>query len=175
MPENDQEVVAQENDTEITENQPETVAPETTDEQESVDELKKRLATAEAQKEHWRAKAQKSPTQVVVEESKPDSLSTKDVLFLAKADIHEDDVADLIDWAKVKKVSLSEAAKQLKGTLEARAEERKTAAVANISNARRGPTKITDESLLDNARSGKLPEDDGDVERLVKARLFHKG
>ena len=168
MEENDKEPVAQENDTETTENKEEEVAVEETSEpEESVDELKKKLATSEAQKDHWRKKAQ-TPQPVKEAEEKPE-LSTKDVLFLAKADIHEDDYDEVLERAAYKKISVSEAYKQLKPFLEVKAEQRKSAETANVSNVRRGTTKVSDDVLLENARAGKLPDSDDEIERVIKA------
>lgn len=99
-----------------------------------------------------------------------DALSNKDVIYLAKADVHEDDIDEVLQWAAFKKISVSEAHKQLKTTLEVKAEQRRTAEVANISNVRRGPTKLSDESLLDNAKAGKLPDADAEIERLIRAK-----
>jgi hypothetical protein len=101
-------------------------------------------------------------------------LSTKDVLYLAKADVHEDDVNEVLEWAKFKKITVSDAHKQLKATLQVRAEERKSAETANISPVRRGPSKATDDTLLENAKAGKLPESDDDIMRLVAAKTRAK-
>lgn len=129
-----------------------------------------RLKKAEADLKEAREKLKSAPTS----ENKEEALSTKDVLYLAKADVHEDDVNEVLEWSKFKKVSIAEAHKQLKATLQVRAEERKSAETANVSNVRRGPTKVTAETLLDNAKAGKLPENDDDIARLVDARIRAK-
>lgn len=103
--------------------------------------------------------------------SSTSDLSSKDVIFLAKADIHEDDMDEVLDWAKFKKVPVSEAYKQLKTTLQVRSEERKSANTANTGNARRGSSQATSEALISQARSGKIPESDEDIQRLVKAKM----
>ena len=99
-----------------------------------------------------------------------DALSTKDVLYLAKADVHEDDVNEVLDWAKFKKISVSEAHKQLTATLQVKAEQRKSAETANVANVRRSSTKATPEILLQNAQAGKLPDNDDDIARLIEAK-----
>lgn len=104
-------------------------------------------------------------------DTQTDTLSTRDVLFLAKADIHEEDVDEVLEWAKFKKISVQDAHKQLKPALEVKSEERKSAATANISPARRGPSKVSDEALLEKAASGHIPESDDEINRLVRARL----
>lgn len=117
-------------------------------------------------------KAQTETTTVVPSQ---DGLSTKDVLFLAKADIHEDDMDEVLEWAKFKKVPVSEAYKQLKGVLEVKNEQRKTSATANISNARRSNSKVSDDTLIEKANKGDLPESQDDIDRLMKAKLKTRG
>lgn len=103
------------------------------------------------------------------------SLSTKDVLFLAKADIHEDDLGEVLDWAKFKNISVNEAHKQLKGTLSVRAEERRTAEVTQTGKTQRGTSKVTGESLLERAEStGEVPEDEEGLKKLFQARQARK-
>ncbi|KKL92947.1 hypothetical protein LCGC14_1879570, partial [marine sediment metagenome] len=52
----------------------------------------------------------KETTKKEVEETKEDSnLSVKDGIVLAKADIHEEDMDEVIDYAKSKSISISEA------------------------------------------------------------------
>jgi hypothetical protein len=126
-----------------------------------------RAKKAEADLKEARKKLQEGNTA----ENKAEVLSTKDVLYLAKADVHEDDVNEVLEWSKFKKISVQEAHKQLKGTLEVRAEQRKSAETANISNVRRGPTKVTAETLLENAKAGKLPENDEDIRKLMEAQF----
>ena len=104
-----------------------------------------------------------------------DGLSTKDVLFLAKADIHEEDMDEVLEWAKFKKVPVSEAYKQLKGVLEVKNEQRKTANATNISTARRSNSKVTDDVLIEKANKGDLPESQDDIDRLMRAKLRKKG
>jgi hypothetical protein len=129
-----------------------------------------RAKKAEADLKEAREKLAKANTP----ENKQEVLSTKDVLYLAKADVHEDDVSEVLEWAKFKKISVADAHKQLTATLQVRAEERKSAETANVSNVRRGPTTVKAETLLENAKSGKLPETDADIARLMDAKLRAK-
>jgi hypothetical protein len=105
-------------------------------------------------------------------EIKTDNLSPKDIVELAKvaADVHEDDLQEVLDWAKFKNISPTEAKKQLKSQLESKDEQRKTASVANVTNARRGPTKLSGEEILDKARKGWTPDSEEDIDRLVSER-----
>lgn len=143
------------------------------DEEIDIEDLKKR---AEASSQNFeRAKKAEDELKKLKsekpEEVSRDGLSNKDVIFLAKADIHEDDMDEVLDWAKFKKVPVSEAYKQLKTTLNVREEERKSAAASNTSNARRGSSHATGESLLSQAKAGKIPESDEDIQSLIKAKM----
>lgn len=152
------------------ENAEETVeTPELT--AEHIAELKAKAAKADDLEEknkqlYERAKkAEAKKTDVPSQE-----LSTKDVIFLAKANVHEDDLDEVLDWAKFKKISVSKAHEQLKGVLASKDEQRKTAAAANISPARRSATKVTDDVILERASRGELPENEDDIARLIKAK-----
>ena len=109
------------------------------------------------------------------DEEKPtssDDLTNKDVIFLAKADIHEDDVDEVLEWAKFKKVSVSEAYKQMKTTLDVRAEERKTANATNTQQRTRGTSKTDGEDILQKAEStGEVPTSAKDMDKLAEARM----
>lgn len=123
------------------------------------DELYIQLKKAKAAKEQSKAEA---PTR--------GELSTKDVLYLAKADIHEDDMDEVLDWSKFKKVSVNEAHKQLKGVLRERDEERKTASATNTGTARRASSKISDDALTEKASKGELPDSEDEMARLWRIR-----
>jgi len=169
------QVLETESTEEVTETTEDTSEPQ---QEESVEELRSRLeeerkAREETEKKnkqlYERLKKQDAP-----KAEASDGLSNKDVLFLAKADIHEDDLDEVLDWAKFKKVSVSEAYKQLKPTLEVRAEQRDTAQASNKSNVRRGPTTVSDDVLLAKASKGQLPESEEEIERLIKAKAKQK-
>lgn len=120
-------------------------------------------------------RAKEAETVVKKQSSKEDGLSNKDVIFLAKADIHEDDVQEVIDWSKFKKISVSDAYKQLKDTLDVRAEQRKTAAATQVKGGARGTSKVSGEDLLARAeRTGDVPESDDGMAELFKARLARR-
>lgn len=107
------------------------------------------------------------------EPEKTSELSTKDILYFAKADIHEDDLSDILEWAKFKKISVNEAHKALKGTLDVRNEERRTAEAANTSSSGHG-TQITGKSLIEKARQGQLSEKEEDIDKIVETRMQEK-
>lgn len=100
-----------------------------------------------------------------------DGLSNKDILFLAKADIHEDDMDEVLDWAKFKKVAVSEAYKQMKDVLDVRTEQRKTAQATQTRGGARGASKVSGEDLLSKAeKTGEVPTTDEGMSELFLAR-----
>jgi hypothetical protein len=180
---NDTENINSQNDTETTDNQGEVVIEETVEETpveesesvEDTDALKKQIETLKAQKEHWKAKANK-PAETVqqsVNKVAKDNISSVDLIALIKNNITEaEDINEVVEWAKFKKISVSEALKNpnVKASLNEKEEQRKTAQATSTGAVRRGTSKVSDDSLLAKARSGSIPETDEDMIRLVRAR-----
>ena len=176
MEENEEVIIETENDTETTENEVEDLDLDTEDV--DVEALKKENATLQAQKEHWRKKAQEkseSPKEEDKTSTKSGELSTKDVLYLAKADIHEDDMEEVTTLAEKMGWDVKKAHEYLKPRLEVNSEKRKTSETSHTGSGRRGSMKVTDEALLNNANSGKLPESDEEINRLMRAKMSNKG
>lgn len=147
-------------------------AAEEAPEEETAEELKARLAKAEELANNYKVRAEKAEKKAKEAPSEaPSGLSLADSHALLKADVHEDDIERVEKFAKLEGVSIKEALKnpELKAILGVRAEQRTTAQAANVSPARRGSTKVSEETLLANARAGKLPESDEDIQRLVAA------
>lgn len=151
------------------------------DKAEDVETLKKNLATAIAQKDHWKTKATKAAP--VVEEkkeakveAKPEAkdtgLSQTDLYALVKADVPEEDISEITDYAKLKNITVAEALKSnvVKTILSEKKEERATAAAANTAKAKVGTASVSTDTLLANARKGILPDNDEDMTRLIKAK-----
>lgn len=164
-----QEVAAETTET------PEAEEPELTPE--VIADLKAKAAKAdelEQKNKQLFERAKKAEAAKGSSDAPVEALSTKDVLYLAKSDVHEDDVNEVLEWAKFKKISVADAHKQLTATLQVRAEQRKSAETANVSNVRRGPTAVTGEKLLENAKAGKLPDNDDDIAKLMNAKLRAK-
>lgn len=99
-------------------------------------------------------------------------LTPLDTIALMKADVHEDDIADIVDYAKFKNISVSEALKSsvVKTTLSEKSETRKTADATNTGNARRGAAKVSGETLVENLKEGKVPDSKEENEDLFWAR-----
>jgi hypothetical protein len=150
-----------------------TEAAEEAPSAEEIAELRTKAAKAdelEQKNKQLFERLKKQPEPKPKPEPAQDGLSTRDVVYLAKADIHDDDVDEVLDYAKLKGISVGKAHEYLKPVLDVRKEQRTTASAANTGPARRGASKATAEALLDNARAGKLPESDDDIARLVAAQ-----
>lgn len=179
--ENENEVAAQtgteetENDTEEevdTDSEANDEAKEEVDSEK--EELKKKLATSEAQKDHWRKKAGKKEIKVET----PGTLSTKDLFALTKSDVHEDDIDDIVEYAKFKNVSVAEALKLgvVKTILADKKETRKTAQATNTGAGRVGAKKVTAEAVMDKFSKGDIPAKGSDeAEKLFWARRGRSG
>lgn len=99
-----------------------------------------------------------------------DGLTNKDVLFLAKTDVHEEDMEELIELAKLKKIPVSDAYKQFKPLFDVKAEERRTAAATQTRGSARGSAKLNDNDILDKAERGETLTTDEEMNALFKAR-----
>ena len=158
--------------TEVVEETIETVETQ----EESVEEIKARLAKAEELANNYKIRAEKAEKKSKTE-TKPTSnsdLSGLDILTLSKANVDSEDVEEVVNWAKYKGVSVSEALKsnELNAILNVRKDMRVTANASNTGASRRQTGKLSDEALLNLARSGKMPESEEDLDRLVRLKTF---
>src|SRR3990167_7939980 len=103
-----------------------------------------------------------------------DGMSPKDTIYLAKTDIHEDDIGDVIEMARLKRITVQEAHKYLIPILKERQEERATAAVTATGRQRPAPSAKQNETILSDAQRGILPDDDDGIRRLAEAELEKK-
>ena len=159
-----------EESTETTENTEET----TEESQEGAVDWEKKAKTLEAQKEHWRKKAEgvKDAPKEEPQEAPTGDLSQSDLYAIVKADVSEEDINTVKEFATLKKISVSDALKNstLKTILREEQEIRSSANAANTGTAKRSNTEVSGDALIENARKGKLPESDADIMRLVRAR-----
>lgn len=104
---------------------------------------------------------------------KTDDFSTKDMYSLIKADVPEEDFERVSNYAKLNKMSIPDALKDedLQIILKRQSEKRQTANATNMGQRRTGNQKVSDQKLLEDASNGKLPENEEDIDRLVKARF----
>lgn len=139
---------------------------------------RKRLSEAIGQKINYRKEAEKlrnviPPTKPDVKDNgKAEALNLKDIRALQ--DVHDDDVDEVVEFAKFKGISIAEAKKTptMQNLLRAKEEERTTAQAANTGQSKRSSSKASDESLLDKFSKGELPAED--IEKAVRARLERK-
>lgn len=118
----------------------------------------------------------KNGTKEVVKESS-NALTIKDQMALFNAKVNEDDIEEVLDYAKYRNISVAEALKStvIKATLAEKEEFRNSAKASIAGNQRRGVAKITEETILNNAQKGNLPESDEDIQKLFLARKGIKG
>lgn len=112
-----------------------------------------------------------------VEKKAVDSLTPKDALILAKANVHEDDLDEVLEWAAFKKIPVADALKDatLKTILSTRAEERVTAEATNTEGGGRGAAKPSGDDLLRKAEStGEVPDTTEGMNALFLARQARK-
>jgi alanyl-tRNA synthetase len=166
----DEEVIST-TPTEVVEETIETVE---TQEEESVEEIKARLAKAEELANNYKIRAEKAEKKSKTETKPTSDLSGLDIFALTKANVDSEDVEEVVNWAKYKNVPVSEALKsnELNAILNVRKDMRVTANASNTGASRRQTGKLSDEALLNQARSGKMPESEEDLDRLVRLKTF---
>lgn len=100
-------------------------------------------------------------------------LSNRDTLLLAKADVDLDDVDEVVDFAKYRKITIAEALKNstLKAILADKKEERTTAKATQMTSSRKSSQPSAD-ALLERAQKGEAKEED--IDKIVQARMDAK-
>lgn len=145
------------------------------------DETEAKLKKAEELANNYKIRAEKAEA-LAKQLKKPEEKETpknseyslKDIRALS--DIHDEDVDEVVEFAKFKGISVAEAKKNLtiQNLLKAKDEERKTAGAANIGGSRHATSKATGESLLEKAESGQVPESDEDIRKLSEAKILSR-
>lgn len=141
-------------------------------------ELKKKADLAE----NYKIRAEKAEKEAKkLKESKKDSssskdeltLTTKDTLALINAKVSTDNFDTVVDWAKFKKIPISEALKDrtLQAVLREKEEEKITAEATTTRGVQRGIQKQTPEEIVSRASKGLLSDSDEDMDKLVEARM----
>jgi len=145
------------------------------EDEEDVESLKAQLAKAKEYGENQKIRAEKAEKKPKVESTNT-NLSTTDLLALAKSNIEEEDLDDVMEYAKFKNISIAEALKSnvIKATLTEKAEFRKTAQATNTGSTRKGTSLTSDERLLSDARAGNLPSNDEEIARLALLKFKKK-
>lgn len=101
----------------------------------------------------------------------PDQLSQADVIALARSKVEDEDMQEVLDFAKFKNIPVAEALKNstLQTILKERDEVRESAKVARDGKSKRAATELSDEAIVEMARKGTLPDDKYD--RLAQAEM----
>lgn len=159
-------------------NEQEEEALETSDE-ESSSELETRLAKAEELAQNYKIRAEKAERLAKASKEVPSTqkqtptagdLSQKDVIYLAKADIHDEDFDEVTKYASKNGVTVKEAHEYLKPILAVKDEQRRIANATNTSSSKRGSGKVSSETIIENASKGR----ETDPEALAEARMAMK-
>ena len=108
-------------------------------------------------------KAEKEPIKVTTTAKKADdsnNLSSVDTIAIIKANVHEDDIEEVIKASKLLGKSISETLKDstFKTILNTREEERKTAEATNTNTAKPGTKQVSGDELKQNLSKGQVPE-----------------
>ena len=107
-------------------------------------------------------KAEKEPIKVTTTAKKDDNsnLSSVDTIAIIKANVHEDDIEEVIKASKLLGKSISETLKDstFKTILNTREEERKTAEATNTNTAKPGTKQVSGDELKQNLSKGQVPE-----------------
>lgn len=157
-----------------TEEETEETPEEETPEEESVEDLKARLAKLEEERENQKKRAEKAEKAAKQAKSstQTEGISSTDLLFLAKSDIHDDDIDELQKLAKSSGVSLKEAYGKYKPYFDTMNEQRKSAEATHTQGGARGSKKVSGEDLLRKAeKTGEVPETDDGMRALAEARF----
>jgi len=162
----DEQEVLETPETEVDEEETTEEEDESSSEEESeVDERDQKIAELERKNKQLFERVKKQPAQ--------SDLSQNDLIAIMKADVHEEDITEVTDYAKLKGLSVKEALNSsvVKAILSERKEERTSAGATNTSGSKKAPAKVSSDRLLSDAREGKMPESDQDIQRLLDAQI----
>lgn len=100
------------------------------------------------------------------------AMSQEDFYAVLKAEVPQEDINDVREYAALRNITVAEALKTnvVKTILSDKAEARNVEQAANVTSTKRGSGKVSDETLLERARKGELPDSDEDLTRLTRAR-----
>ena len=160
---------------EVTDETPKTLS------EEEITELKKKADLADnyktrAEKAETKLKKSSKPKEEAPKVETPKGgLSDEDLIYVAKSDIHDEDLSEVREYAEKHEVSIREAHKYLKPVLDVKTQERKTAEATQTKGGKRGASNISGEAMLKEAsQDNMVPEDDKGIEALVAAEMAAK-
>lgn len=172
----DQDVIETPADGTTPDEKQEDKGTDTSENKKSVSELEQELIELREKNARLYARVQRGKS-----EDKPEAkgkaaeaaLSTSDMYTLVKADVHPDDIQEVIDYATLKKISVKDAVNTsvVKNILSDKKAERESSSAANTKvTPKAGNGRISDEQLVINARKGIMPDNDEDMSRLISVR-----
>ncbi len=99
--------------------------------------------------------------------------SQSDIIAIVKADVPDEDMGEVLEYAQLKRISIKDALNSsiVKGILAEKSEQRRVAEGTSTGTTKRGNSRVSDEALLENAKKGNMPENDADLDRLVKLQI----
>lgn len=105
-----------------------------------------------------------------------DTMKQSDIIAIIKADIADEDIDEVVEYATLKNISVADALKSsiVKTILAENKEKRETAEGTNTDGAARGNSRVSDDNLMANARKGQMPETDEDIRRLITLKRARK-
>ncbi len=140
--------------------------------------LAEKAKKAEEVANNQRIRAEKAEKKPKDDNQAPkNNLSPTDIIALAKADVSEDDIQEVLDYAEYKKISVKDAlvSTVIKSLLAEKKEERQTAQATAVKQQRRGQTSSSGSEALKKAETtGEMPTDKDGMDKLVDARFNRK-
>lgn len=153
------------------ESQDEVLTPE------QIAELKAKAARADELEKKNKQLFERAKKNTPASKEAKDNLSSKDLYALMEAKVPQDDIDEVTRAAKALNLSIPEALKSniVKGILEEKSEERRTATATQTRGGARGSVKVSGADILAKAeRTGELPDTDEGMEALAQARMAKK-
>jgi len=157
-----------------------SVDSQESDTTESVEEMRERLAEeaekrqkAETLANNYKIRAEKAEKAVKApQEPKTEGLTSKDTIALINAKVHEEDIDEVVEYARFKKISIADALKSsvVRASLSERSEQRSTAEATNTGRTR-GSARVSPEALLGKAqKTGEIPDNPAELSAMLESR-----
>lgn len=115
-------------------------------------------------------------TVIAPNQDQNNNLSTVDTYALIDAKVPQEDIGEVAEYAKFKKISIADALKTpfVQGVLKENAEKRNIAEATNTGGSKRTTGKTSPEEVMANASKGVLPDSDDGIADLAQARIDAK-
>lgn len=132
------------------------------------------MSKAKELADNYKVRAEKAEKQLKTapKQEQKENYSLQDIKALA--DVHDDDVAEITEYAKFKGISIAEARKSniIIASLKEKQEIRQSAIASATGKAPRGGTANSGQAFLARLEAkGELPESEEDMGRLAQARF----